>query len=181
MRKLIFILSIVISLSFEITSCQIKKEVINSSRNDNKKTELVELNFEILTDKISFDEINKIDDFKQKLRTYLNLEILATLKQISITVEKIELDNFIIYENFEITNLKKEPKDDLIIYYDYTPVFDPETYEDMIDPKKYSIDTINLVNDFRFYKSAPDTLLIRIKKQYFEKYFYSNWDTLMIK
>jgi hypothetical protein len=178
-------LSIIIFLSFEITSCKIKKEAIKSNREANEKIEMVKLDFEILTDEISLNEIKEIDDFKKRLIAYSNFEILATLKQINKTIENIELGNFITHDNFEIVNVKKERKDDLIIFYDYTPIFDPETYEANeirdIMPNEYSIDTMNLVNDFRFYLSNPDTLLIRIKKQYFEKEIHSNWDTLIIK
>ena len=185
MKSLIFILSIIIFLSFEMTSCQIKKEALQSNRADNEKIEMVQLDFEILTDEISLEEIKKIEDYKKKLLAYYNFEILATLKQTNNTVENITLSNFIVHENFEIVNLKKEPKDDLIRFYDYSIVFDPETYETdvvrNIMPNEFSIDTINLVNDFKFYLSNPDTLLIRIKKQYFKKEMYSTWDTLIIK
>lgn len=185
MQSPIFKLSIILFLLFEITSCQIKKEVLKSNQEDNEKVDTVKLDFEILSDEISLGEIKKIDDFRKKLKAYYDFEIIATLKQINKTTENIELDNFITYENFEITNLNQEKKDDLIRFYDYNPIFDPETYEinGIIDtePNEFSIDTLNLVNDFRFFLSNPDTLLIRIKKQYFEKEIYSNWDTLILK
>lgn len=184
MRSIIFIISLIIFFSFGITSCHIKKEATKSHTNDIEKKEWIELDFEILTDEISLNEIKKIEDFKERLIAYLNLEILATLKQISKTDKNIKFDHLIINENFEIINIKRESKSDLIRSYDYTPIFDPETYEDEIrdlKPNQYSIDSINLVNDFKFYSSAPDTFLIRIKKQYFEKEIYSNWDTLIIK
>ena len=184
MRNQILILSIIIFLFFKVTSCQIKKEAIKSNRENLEKIEPVKLDFEILTDEISLDKIKEIDDFRKRLIAYMNFEIVATLKQINKTNENIELDNFIIHENFEIINIKGESKDTLIRFYDYTLVFDPETYEmdgiRDIKPNEFSIDSINLVNDFRFYLSDPDTLLIRIKKQYFEKEIYSNWDTLIL-
>ena len=185
MKNHIFLLSTILFLSFEMTSCQIKKETIKSNQANDEKIEQVQLDFEILTEEISLEEIKKIDDFRKKLTAYNNFEILATLKQTNKTTEKITLDNFIVYENYEITNIKKERKDDLIHFYDYSIVFDPETYLteviEKIMPNEYSIDTLNLVNDFKFYSSNPDTLLIRMKKQYFEKTIYSNWDTLIIK
>lgn len=188
MRSPIFKLSIIIFLLIAITSCQIKKEVIKSNQEGNKKVETVKIEFEILTDEINLGEIKKINDFRKKLKAYSDFEILARLKQTNKTTENIELDNFIIYENFEITNIEKESKDDLIRFYDYTPILDPETYEPFeingireIKPNEYTIDTINLVNDFRFYLSNSDTLLIRVKKQYFEKEIFSNWDTLILK
>lgn len=158
---------------------------MKSNQEDNKKVETVKLDFEILSDEIFLGEIKKIDDFRKKLKAYYDFEIIATLKQINKTTENIELDNFTTYDNFEITNLNQEKRDDLIRFYDYTPIFDPETYEINgirdTEPNEYFIDTLNLVNDFRFFLSNPDTLLIRIKKQYFEKEMYSNWDTLILK
>ena len=185
MRSPIFKLAIILFLLFEIASCQIKKEVLKSNPEDNEKIETVKLDFEILTDEISLGDIKKIDDFRKKLKAYYDFEIISTLKQINKTAENIELDNFITYENFEITNLNKERKDDLIRFYDYTLIIDPETYEISgirnTESNEYVIDTINLVNDFRFYLSNSDTLLIRIKKQYFGKEIFSNWDTLILR
>ena len=169
----------------EISSCQINESITKSNKDSIENIGEIKLDFEILTDEISLDEINKIDKFKKKLIAYSNFEIVATLKQINKTSENIEIDNFIVYENFEIIDVQKQSKDDLINVYHYTPIFNPETYEingiKMLKPDEFSIDSLNLVNDFRFYVSNPDTLLIRIKKQYFEKEIYSNWDTLIIK
>ena len=178
-------ISLIIFFSFEITSCRIKKDSVKYYKEGNENKESVKLDFEILTDEISLDKIKKIGDFKEKLIAYSNFKILAILKQVNKTSKSIELYNFITYENFEITNVKKENKNELISFYDYTPIFDPETYEIYgtrdIMPNEYSIDTINLVNNFQFHLSNPDTFLIRIKNQYFEKEIYSNWDTLIIK
>jgi len=178
-------MSLIIFLSFEITSCRIKKDSVKYYKEGNENKESVKLDFEILTDEISLDEIKKISDFKEKLTAYSNFEILARLKYINKTIESIELYNFITYENFEITNVKKENKNELIRFYDYTPIIDPETYElygiRNIKPNEYFIDTINLMNNFEFLLSNPDTFLIRIKNQQFEKEIYSTWDTLILK
>ncbi len=187
MRSLIFILSIMIFFSVEIISCKIKKEVLNSNEEDYEKIESVKLDFEILTDEISLEEINRIDDFRAKVISYSNFEILATLKQINKTEDSIEVDNFIIYENFDIVNIDKINRADLISFYDYSIVLDPETFEiygitdKKLKPNGHLIDSINLVKDFRFYLSKPDTFLIRIKKQYFGKEICSNWDTLVVR
>ncbi len=182
MKRLIFLLSTILFFLLEITSCQIKKEGLNTNTN---KIEKVALVFEILKDEISFDSIKKIADSKTKMLAYWDFEILATLKRLNKTTEKIELTHFIVFENFEITNLKKEPKEELIRHYDYSIVFDPENYEsDMIRkimPTEYEIDTLNLSNDFRFYLSKPDTLLIRVKEFQLGKEVYSNWDTLVVR
>lgn len=186
MQSPIFKLSIVIFLFLEIISCQIKKEVLKPHQEDDRKEKTVKLDFEILINEISLDEIKKIEDFRKKINVYLDLEIIATLKQINKTTENIEFDRFVTYENFEITNTQKENKNILIGFYDYTPVFTPETSEEMYQikytkPDEYSIDSINLVDNFNFYLSNSDTLLIRVKKQYLEKEIFSNWDTLIIK
>jgi len=177
-------LSITILFSFVLTSCLIKR---NAKKLSTDNIEKISLDFEIVSDEISFEAINEIDSFKNKLIAYSNFEIIATLKQINKTSRSVKLDDFIVYENFEITNTKREKKDDLITEYHYSIIMDPETYETigvediMLKPNEYSIDSINLVKDFRFYLSDPDTLLIRIKKVYFEKEIYSNCDTLIIK
>ncbi len=169
----------------EITSCQIKKESTKHPLNIDVKKDLVKLDFEILTDKFSLDQFRKIDDGKERLIAYSTSKILAVLKQTNRSNEKLEVGDFIIYENFEITNLKKESKEELITFYDYSIVFDPETYESDEDvelkPGEYFIDTLNLVDNFKFYHSNFDTFLIRIKKSYFEKELYSNWDTLILE
>jgi len=184
MRSLIFLLLVIICFSFRASSCQLKKELIESNREDREK---IKLDFTILTEEIDLAEIKAIEDDRKKEIAYSDLEIIAILKQINNSVEYIEIDNLIIPENLEILNIQKKRKEDLIIFYDYTPVLDPETFEiygsqnTILKSKEYFIDTINLVANFSFYLSNSDTFLIRIKKQYSKKEIYSNWDTLVIK
>ena len=174
-KQIPLIFTVATFLTLLLSACFPNKAAINPNQNSEK----VKLEFEILTDEILIDALDK-----DRVINYIKSEILATLKQTNQSNELVTLDNFIIYENFEITDLNKQSKEDLIAHYDYSIVFDPETYEDdnpEIKPNDATIDTLNLVSNFRFYKSDADTLLIRIKKTYFEKEIYSNWDTLIVK
>lgn len=178
----------IILTSVLLSSCFFKKQVSSANQ---KTKEKVKLEFEIQTNQIAIEKYHK-----NRLLDYLDSEILATLKQTNLSDEQIKVNDLFTYENFEITNLKKQSRDSLIAQYEYSVVFDPDSYTDesyYLKPNDFAIDHLNLAHDFRFYKSDPDTLLIRMKIKYFEKdsktnlyinssqEIYSNWDTLVIE
>jgi len=165
-----------------LTACVLKKGSVDSSANEIKKKKSLRIEFEIILDEI----VKKESLNEEDLRKYWKSVIPATLKQINKTDKVVELYNptFIVYENFEIKNIIGEKKNDLIRQYDYTPVFDPETYESetvLLESNEYFLDTLNLVSNFNFYLGAKDTFLIRVKNYHLNEEIYSNWDTLIIK
>jgi len=177
LNKSILLVLVSCVCSFLLASCVLKKTSIPSNQYNSEES--IRLDFDII--------LKEVENMKgMKIMDYRNHELLATLKQTnqSSATIKVETPAFIVYENYEIINVRGANRDSLIGHYDYSIVFDPETYNDFIvslPPNHFSIDTVNLVNDFNFYLSGPDTLLIRIKKHHLEDYIYSNWDTLIIR
>lgn len=170
----------IIFFSIGLLSCQ----SFNNASKKKEKVETIELEFEIITDKISMEEIKKITNFREKINAYKNLEILASLKQTNKTSEKIKLYTFSTHENFEIIDTQLKSKDTLINHYHYQILIDPDSFEPFgyieVEPEGFIADTFNIVNEFNFFQSDPDTFLIRIKETYLEKELYSNWDTLIL-
>ncbi len=160
-----------------MNSCQVKKMFSNIPINK----EALAIEFNVLEKKH-----NKVRGLESL--SYYDYDMSATIKQINTSDTIIEITKpiFIVWENFEIKNMKGESVDSLIKDYDFTLIFNPETYElynkpTKLKPKEFSIDTINLVHDFNFsILNEPDTFLIRIKNYFLEENIYSNWDTLII-
>jgi len=166
------------------------------NREKGKANEIIKIEFEILTDEIAIDEINKFNTYREKRIAYLDLDILATFKRINNTEYIVEVDDFIVHENFDIINIKDENRDSLVRQYDYSISFDPETYEiwgnEALKPNEYALDSTYLEENFNFYLSGPDTFLIRMKDSFINPEtstptkinwdtIYSNWDTLIIR
>lgn len=191
MRLLIyFITGISILSALSTLPVKVRKQYLISKIEEKETFEKIKIDFEIFPDHISLNELklDGLDTFMiKRIKDLVSVEMHAVIKQTNNTDTTIAVDDLLTWEKFEIINIRKEVKNDLIIRNDPSLRLDYEDYsikgyrDTKLTPNQTSIDTTWIGHNFRFYKSEPDTLLIRIKKNYFEEATYSNWDTLIIE
>jgi len=178
-RQMRYIFLLITLMLIQLTSCGIRKENTTTLNNRIEDNQSVKLDFNILPKEVSFRGM--------KVMEYIESELLATIKHANLTNDSLRLyyHNSITFENYEIKNVNGEHKEDsLLQHYDYSIIFDPDTYEPpsiTLEPNEFITDTLNLIRDFRFDLAKLDTFLIRVRKHHDEGFIYSNWDTLIIQ